>query len=469
MALLTFDKDMDIIAALDDQPNDVGGLTAAQLKAKFDEGGAALQEYLNDTLLPQLESLGVEKLVQRIGTGVRCLRIGDGGALEVSENGVTWAPAAVAGHEIRGASGAAVPQRAALQFADGQVTDSGGCTVVTGLKGEDGATWYPTVSSQGVLSFSRSDSATPPAPVNIRGPQGAPGADGTSFSVLGRYDTLEALQAAHPAGGAGDAYAVGTAADNTIYLWSADAAAWQDVGALQGPAGADGQSAYQAAVAGGYAGSEADFRASLAAVGSKADRAVPAAAGNLAALDASGNLTDSGVAASAVSAPAAAAVAYDDGDTGLGADDVQSAIESLFTSASEGKAQIAAAVTGRGGQAAADDTFAQLAAAITALPSGGGAAVMTGVTVAGGSYTLGDDDKYVLHRYASKGAEQGLFYLVDEGYAVVSDGILGTGKLQLLSAADGLTLLDDTGANGIQISGGQVLFTTDSITVYRRG
>ncbi|MGO5113619.1 hypothetical protein ACTQ33_01075 [Candidatus Avoscillospira sp. LCP25S3_F1] len=56
MALTRFEKDMVIIQQLDDQPNDVGGLTAAELKAKFDEGGMAVKEYLNDTLLPELDN-----------------------------------------------------------------------------------------------------------------------------------------------------------------------------------------------------------------------------------------------------------------------------------------------------------------------------------------------------------------------------------------------------------------------------
>lgn len=51
-------KDMNIIQKLDDEPNDVGGLTAAQLKAKFDEGGIALKNYINDSLIPQV--LGAE-------------------------------------------------------------------------------------------------------------------------------------------------------------------------------------------------------------------------------------------------------------------------------------------------------------------------------------------------------------------------------------------------------------------------
>ena len=55
MALPKFDKDMAIISALDDEPNDVGGLTAAELKAKFDEGGQALKQFLNETLTPQID------------------------------------------------------------------------------------------------------------------------------------------------------------------------------------------------------------------------------------------------------------------------------------------------------------------------------------------------------------------------------------------------------------------------------
>lgn len=54
MALSKLTKDMAIIQKLDDEPNDVGGLTAAELKAKFDEAGEAVKAFLNDTLLPEL-------------------------------------------------------------------------------------------------------------------------------------------------------------------------------------------------------------------------------------------------------------------------------------------------------------------------------------------------------------------------------------------------------------------------------
>lgn len=46
------DGDLNIIQALDDEPNDVGGLTSAQLKAKFDEAGNTIKEYINTKLIP---------------------------------------------------------------------------------------------------------------------------------------------------------------------------------------------------------------------------------------------------------------------------------------------------------------------------------------------------------------------------------------------------------------------------------
>ena len=63
---------------------------------------------------------------------------------------------------------------------------------------------------------------------------------------------------------------------------------------IQGPQGEAGESAYTAASKGGYTGTETQFNSDLAKIGNKADKTVPTAAGNLAALDAAGNLADSG-------------------------------------------------------------------------------------------------------------------------------------------------------------------------------
>lgn len=54
LEITTLDGDLNIIAKLDDEPNDVGGLSSAELKAEFDKAGNAIKTYLNDTLIPEL-------------------------------------------------------------------------------------------------------------------------------------------------------------------------------------------------------------------------------------------------------------------------------------------------------------------------------------------------------------------------------------------------------------------------------
>ena len=79
-----------------------------------------------------------------------------------------------------------------------------------------------------------------------KGDTGEKGSSGDSYTVLGLYATLAALETAHPTGSAGQAWFVGTADSNAVYQWDVDKAAWVNVGALKGPkgdtgpAGADG-------------------------------------------------------------------------------------------------------------------------------------------------------------------------------------------------------------------------------------
>ena len=47
------------ISLLDDLPNAVGGLSAAELKARFDKAGGDIQTFLNETLIPAIEQMGV--------------------------------------------------------------------------------------------------------------------------------------------------------------------------------------------------------------------------------------------------------------------------------------------------------------------------------------------------------------------------------------------------------------------------
>lgn len=63
MALPTCNEDMNIISKLDDEPNDVGGLSAAALKAKFDLAGNLLKKALNDLVA----ALGNNAAAKNIG------------------------------------------------------------------------------------------------------------------------------------------------------------------------------------------------------------------------------------------------------------------------------------------------------------------------------------------------------------------------------------------------------------------
>lgn len=58
------EDDLDNIQKLDDEPNDVGGLSAAELKAEFDKSGNTIKEYLNETLIPQLSDTVAEAEVR---------------------------------------------------------------------------------------------------------------------------------------------------------------------------------------------------------------------------------------------------------------------------------------------------------------------------------------------------------------------------------------------------------------------
>ena len=140
MAIEKFNKNMAIIAALDDEPNDVGGMTSAELKNKFDEGGKALQTYMNETLIPALENLGVETavLLPQNEAGFKYIRLNSDKVLEVSTDGKTWQATGSSGHLIIGPDGQALPQRSRMQFTSGTVTDQNGVTVVTGMKGDKG-------------------------------------------------------------------------------------------------------------------------------------------------------------------------------------------------------------------------------------------------------------------------------------------------------------------------------------------
>lgn len=55
------DEDLDVIQKLDDEPNDVGGLTASELKAEFDKAGNIIKDYINNELLSKLSGTIAEE------------------------------------------------------------------------------------------------------------------------------------------------------------------------------------------------------------------------------------------------------------------------------------------------------------------------------------------------------------------------------------------------------------------------
>ena len=172
-------------------------------------------------------------------------------------------------------------------------------------EGPEGPYFLPSVSAEGVLSWTNNGGLENPSPASIRGPQGEQGATGeqgpqgpagpqgatgpqgeqgdtgatgpqgpkgdtgetgpqgpkgdtgetgpqgpkgdtgTGLDIRGTYASVEALEAAVQTPGQGDMYNVGTASPYTIYMWDESAGAWLSQGQLQGPAGPQGETGPQ--------------------------------------------------------------------------------------------------------------------------------------------------------------------------------------------------------------------------------
>lgn len=170
--------------------------------------------------------------------------------------------------------------------AKGDTGDTGpqglkGDTGEQGPKGDTGTTFTPSVSSDGIISWTNDGGKNNPTPVNIKGakgdkgdtgekglkgdkgatgdmgpqgpkgdtgpqgpkgdtgpqgPQGEKGDTGAGLTILGEYDTLEALKQDHPTGDPGDAYLI----KGDVWYWSEKVSDWANAGALQGPQGPQG-------------------------------------------------------------------------------------------------------------------------------------------------------------------------------------------------------------------------------------
>ena len=105
-----------------------------------------------------------------------------------------------------------------------------------GDKGDTGTTFTPSVSADGVISWTNDGGKANPDSVNIKGPKGD---TGRGLQILGYYATVSALQSAVPAPTDGDAYGIGTDAPYDIYIYDSDNG-WVNNGQLQGAKGDKG-------------------------------------------------------------------------------------------------------------------------------------------------------------------------------------------------------------------------------------
>lgn len=176
-----------------------------------------------------------------------------------------------------------------------------------GADGEDGATFTPSVSSDGVLSWSNNKGLANPAPVNIKGADGANGTNGVDGAKGDKgdkgdpftYDDFTAAQLASLKGAKGDKGDTGERGIQGIQGEQGEQGIQgvkgdkgdkgdkgeqgeqgiQGIQGVKGDTGAtgadgqDGKSAYQIALDNGYVGTQAEWIASLkGAKGDKGDK-----------------------------------------------------------------------------------------------------------------------------------------------------------------------------------------------------
>ena len=174
-----------------------------------------------------------------------------------------------------------------------------------------------------------------PGPEGKEGPRGPRGDTGRGLDILGYYDTIEELEAAQTSPEAGEAYGVGTEAPYDIYVFDGVTNTWKNNGPLSGGGSivpenvvtSEGGAAIVVDEALGYAPHVITITD---------EEELPLTAGD---------------------------IEYKEGT-------VETALEGLFTSVSDGKALVASAITDKGVETPSDATFSQMAGNIRAITTG---------------------------------------------------------------------------------------------------
>lgn len=268
---------------------DTPGLSTAEMQEKFDE-------LVNDVVIPKfnnlVDELDASDIEKRIHSDdITDVRLNADNNIEVStDNGRTYKQTASSGHIIMDGTGRSFPQRSRMQYSanaiitDNQADNTTFIQIPSGTKGDKGdsatiqignvqtsqipyvtnvGSQYDAIFDFGIPNGADGQNATiqvgtvtsgANASVSNRGtssnaildfvlPKGDKGDSGTSFQVLGMYATYQDLISAHPVGNRGDAYAVGNSTTNEVYNWNNDTQTWDNLGALKGVKGDDGQAA----------------------------------------------------------------------------------------------------------------------------------------------------------------------------------------------------------------------------------
>ena len=273
------------VVGLADTPN----LSTQEMQKKFDELATDVIIPKFNKLSDELDSKSIDKKVS--SEEITNIKINEDKQLETSnDGGVTWEATASSGHIIENGASTQYPARARLQFSDNVVISDNPqqnktfISVPAGEKGDKGESATITIGNvesgeeaqvenvgsdtDAIFNFTFprgehgsaatirvgsvqsgqnasvfNSGTTSDAVFNFVLPKGEKGDTGTSFQIKGMYATYDELIAAHPTGSRGDAYAVGTSAENVIYNWNNDTKAWDNLGGLKGAKGDTGESA----------------------------------------------------------------------------------------------------------------------------------------------------------------------------------------------------------------------------------
>ena len=283
------DGDLNIIQKLDDEPNDVGGLTSAELKAKFDESGNIIKKYINETLIPavlaedateesrkqaeaarvaaeqtrqtneetrksneaaRVTAEGSRATAEGARANAETARVQNETERKTAEASRASAETARANAETQRAANETARQQAetqrqsneaARQNAESQRVSAENARNVWEDYSASKAYAVGNKVAYGGSSYLCIKPCTGIAPPSAEywrliAAKGDKGDTGSNFTILGYFDTLAALQAAVPNPKAGDAYGVGTAAPYDIYVWDSVHSKWVNNGNLQAEA-----------------------------------------------------------------------------------------------------------------------------------------------------------------------------------------------------------------------------------------